>query len=153
MKNHGVENHGVENHEGGYPHSHSTPSGNATTGTQVMITFTPKISTAMLLRIMLIFVAMRRCRRGHVNKRLSERFGSATNSISSSHCRKWKVSLDAIRLRDTPEYRLETASRISILHVTAVITLLFSVYAHRMFAIDLLHTITISTSAASGSVG
>ena len=58
---------------------------------------------------------------------------------------EWKVSLDAIRLRGTSEYRLETANRISILHVTAVITLLFSVYAHRMFAIDLLHTITIST--------
>ena len=48
MKNYGVENHSVENHDGGYPRSHSTPSGNATTiarctqlkGTQVMITFT-----------------------------------------------------------------------------------------------------------------
>ena len=109
VENHSVDNHGVENHDGRYPHSHSTPSGNATTiarctqvkGTQVMITFTSKIPTTMLLRIMLTFAAIRRCRGGHVNKWLGERFVTATNSRSSSHCRrtKWmRLTLNKIML-------------------------------------------------------
>jgi len=94
MKNHSVENHGVENHDGGYPHSHSTPSGNATTiarctqlkGTQVMITFTSSNAIAYHAD----FCCHTQGRGGHVNKWLGERFVTATNSRSSSHCRRTK---------------------------------------------------------------